>query len=196
MADLDRASIIHTDGAHVEPARDVHRWSIRVRPADRAALEKLVGVSLPAQPLRACDSQEAAALWLGPDEHLVLMPPDHAAAFRERGAQLDWASAPPCSLVEITDRNAGFVLTGAWVPWILSAGCPLDLTSSAFPPDSCTRTVFHRAEIVLWRRSTTAFRYHVECGRSYAPYLWRHLARSAAECTAEHGTRAAAWVRR
>ena len=51
----------------------------------------------------------------------------------------------------------------------LHAGCPLDLDIEAFPEGMCTRTIFGKAEIVLWRTGPVTFR--VECGRSFAPYV-------------------------
>jgi sarcosine oxidase subunit gamma len=38
-----------------------------------------------------------------------------------------------------------------------------------FPVDACTRTVFAKAEIVLWRTGLDAFR--VEVARSYCRYV-------------------------
>ncbi|MBV1705422.1 MAG: sarcosine oxidase subunit gamma, partial [Hyphomicrobiales bacterium] len=48
-------------------------------------------------------------------------------------------------------------------------GVALDLSADAFPVGACTRTVFEKAEIVLWR--TDPGRFHVEVWRSFAPYL-------------------------
>ena len=49
----------------------------------------------------------------------------------------------------------------------------LDLHPVAFPVGMCTRTVFGKAEIVLWR--TEAEAYHIEVARSFAPYVWACL---------------------
>ncbi|HKN29399.1 MAG TPA: sarcosine oxidase subunit gamma family protein [Roseiarcus sp.] len=54
---------------------------------------------------------------------------------------------------------------------------PLDLRTSAFPIGTATRTIFDKAEIVLWRRAETAFR--VEVWRSFAPYLVAALTEAA-----------------
>jgi len=37
----------------------------------------------------------------------------------------------------------------------------------------CTRTVFAKAEIVLWRTQPEQF--HLEVWRSFAPYVWELL---------------------
>ncbi|MDE2261370.1 MAG: sarcosine oxidase subunit gamma, partial [Gammaproteobacteria bacterium] len=48
-----------------------------------------------------------------------------------------------------------------------------------FPVDMCTRTVFAKAQIVLWRTGPETFR--VETGRSFAPYVTKILALAARE---------------
>jgi sarcosine oxidase subunit gamma len=51
----------------------------------------------------------------------------------------------------------------------LASGCPLDLTMRAFPVGACARTLYHKAEIVLWRTEGDAFQ--LEVWRSFAPYV-------------------------
>ena len=41
--------------------------------------------------------------------------------------------------------------------------------SAAFPVGMCTRTLFGKAEIVLWRTAPRPFR--IEVWRSFAPYV-------------------------
>jgi sarcosine oxidase subunit gamma len=53
----------------------------------------------------------------------------------------------------------------------------LDL--SAFPVGMCTRTVFAKADIVLWRTTETVF--HVEVWRSFAGYVTGLMSEIAAE---------------
>jgi ABC-type branched-subunit amino acid transport system ATPase component len=48
----------------------------------------------------------------------------------------------PASLVDVSDRYRGLVLHGAGAAEALNEGCPLDLADAAFPPSSCTRTLF------------------------------------------------------
>ena len=55
----------------------------------------------------------------------------------------------------------------------------LDLDPAAFPVGMATRTLFTKAEIVLWRQGADTF--HVEVWRSFAPYLHGLLAEAARE---------------
>jgi sarcosine oxidase subunit gamma len=176
------------DAALIEPAQALFRWSVRTRANDRAALAAILGIQLPAEPLRSLSSEAISSLWLGPDEWLVLSRPEDAAAFRERHSRA--SDGPPASIVDISQRNVGITLRGSRIPWILNAGCPLDLSNAAFPPGACTRTLYGKAEIVLWRRNDAQSRnpgdvWHIECWRSFAPYVNASLARAATECAAE-----------
>ena len=52
---------------------------------------------------------------------------------------------------------------------VLSAGCPLDLDLDEFQVGMCTRTLFGKAEVVIWRTATSSFR--LEVWRSFAAYV-------------------------
>lgn len=173
---------ISVSGAVLQDATDWCRWSVRTRAADRLAWESTYGLALPAERLHSVASATSASLWLGPDEWLVLIRPQNAVAFRDRCTWIDPAAAPASSIVEISRRNVGIALVGPSVPWILNSGCPLDLSNDAFPIGACTRTLFGKAEVVLWRREETVW--HLECWRSFAPYVWSYLAHAAADSAA------------
>ena len=66
-------------------------------------------------------------------------------------------------------RQVSLELRGAYAEWLLAAVCPLPLDVEVFPVDACTRTVFAKAEIVVWRTGLDAFR--VEVARSYCRYV-------------------------
>ena len=129
---------------------------------DPAALGAALGLTLPTAPCTARPG-ERAVLWLGPDEWLLL-----AAAARVPEL---WENASG-AIFDISDRQVGLMIEGERAADVLAAGCPLDL--AAFAVDACTRTVFGKAEIVLWRRDATSF--HVETARSFGPYVRQLLA--------------------
>ena len=117
----------------------------------------------------------AAALWLGPDEQILL---------GANGSDIAAALAPvlrdlPHSLVDISHRQTALEISGPHATTLLSTGCPLDLDPSAFPVGMCTRTVLAKAEIILWRTSETVF--HIEVWRSFAAYVSAFLAEAARE---------------
>ena len=73
------------------------------------------------------------------------------------------------SLVDVSHRQIGLIASGPAAARVLNAGCPLDLGLKAFPVGMATRTLFDKAEIVLWRRAAATF--HLEVWRSFAPWL-------------------------
>lgn len=109
---------------------------------------------------RATVSGERALLWLGPDEFLLIAP--------------EGTESPRLSgTVDISHRDVGIGVTGSRAPWVINAFCALDLHHCAFPIGMCTRTVFGKAEIMLWRTAADTFR--IEVARSFAPYVWTCL---------------------
>ena len=109
----------------------------------------------------------ARRLSLGPDEHWCSLPRAATTTFM---AELDSALAGlPHSLVDVSHRQVALELRGAYAEWLLAAVCPLPLDVEVFPVDACTRTVFAKAEIVVWRTGLDAFR--VEVARSYCRYV-------------------------
>jgi sarcosine oxidase subunit gamma len=118
-----------------------------------------------------------AALWLGPDEQLLLAPVADSATV---AAQLrETLAALPHSLVDVSHRQLALEVTGPTAQTVLNAGCPLDLHITAFPVGMCTRTILGKADIILWR--TDAATFHVEVWRSFADYVTRFLAEASVE---------------
>lgn len=156
------------------------RFVFRGAEAARDACSAAFGAELPTGLGAAGGAERRAALWLGPDEWLMIAEGADATAL---GAALDAAlGSIPHSLVDVSHRQTGIVVSGAVAARALSAGCPLDLHPSAFPVGMATRTIFDKAEIVLWRRGASAL--HVEVWRSFAPYLVAALSEAARGATA------------
>jgi sarcosine oxidase, subunit gamma len=150
-------------------ARHILRGSSEVRIAAGQAL----GLTLPAAACRAVSEGERAALWLGPDEWLLIAP-EHSSD----GAALRAALAQqPHSLVDVSHRQLAIELSGARATSLLAAGCPLDLDPGAFPAGMCTRTMLGKAEVVLWRTAPEVFR--IEVWRSFAAYVAAFLEEAA-----------------
>eukprot|EP01037_Dinobryon_pediforme_P030626 gene30626-34769_t len=127
--------------------------------------------------MRAYESTSGrAALWLGPDEWQLIGTTSDHQAIRDTVAR---TVIEPHSLVDISHRNTGLIVTGSKVEPVLNAGNPLDLTLAAFPVGMCTRTLIGKCDIVLWRKRTDTF--HIECFRSFLPYVHAFLEESARE---------------
>ncbi len=88
-------------------------------------------------------------------------------------------SSLPHALVDVSHRQSAIELRGRCAVAMLNTGCPLDLDLAAAPIGFCTRTVFAKAEIVLWRRDESCFQ--LQAWRSYLPYVTGLLALAAQE---------------
>jgi len=159
------------------------RWILHGGPAARTLAAPLWGVELPETACRAARAGSRAALWLGPEEYLLL---ELAPGERTEESQAAVAEAleqvlagTPHALVDVSHRQFALEVSGAHAATILNAGCPLDLDLTEFPVGMCTRTVFAKADIVLWRTRTDGF--HVEVWRSFAGYVSGLLAEIARE---------------
>ena len=128
---------------------------------NKNALGAAFGISLPTAPCTA-RAGEPAALWLGPDEWLLLAAERMFPGWEsEHGAIFD-----------VSDRQVALLVEGDRATEALAAACPLELATA--PIDFCTRTVFGKAEIVVWRRGAASW--HIETWRSFAPYVEALLA--------------------
>ena len=151
------------------------RHILRGSPAVMIAAGDALGLSLSMPACRASLHGTRAALWLGPDERLLLgeetSAPDTARRLDEALRHM------PHSLVDISHRQVALAIAGPHAADELAAGCPLDLDRGAFPVGMCTRTVLAKAEILLWRVAEDGF--HLEVWRSFAAYVSGLIAEAA-----------------
>ena len=153
------------------PAAPASRISLRA-PADSVGgLSQALGLQLPTRPKTSVSGNGRHALWLGPDEWLVI---------DENGAELVGVAASAGVLHSATDvshRNTAIVVSGPGAEATLAAGCPQDVSLSAFPVGACSRTLLGKAEVVILRLDDETFR--VEVWRSFSDYAFGLLAEGA-----------------
>jgi sarcosine oxidase subunit gamma len=163
----------HLDVASVSVtlADNATRVSLRAKDDAIGASSKALGLTLPVKPKTTASSGGRAALWLGPDEWLII---DNA----DSGVVADLAKVKVLhSAVDISHRNVGIIVAGKGAAAVVNGGCPQDLSLKAFPVGAASRTVLGKIEIVLWRTGENAFR--VECWRSFSSYAYAFLQESA-----------------
>ncbi|HEY1933443.1 MAG TPA: sarcosine oxidase subunit alpha family protein [Acetobacteraceae bacterium] len=166
------ASLVAADcpDAALTLLRPATRLSVRAGSAAAATLGAALGVLLGSVPGRVVTARDRAALWLGPDEWLVVTPAPETRLAAHAAAS---PGAVPGSVVDISQRHVAIELAGPRAAWCINAFNALDLDPHVFPIDACARTLFGRAEIVLWRTAAEVFR--IEVARSLAPYAWACL---------------------
>jgi len=153
-----------------------HRISLRAPDSSAAPLSKALGLTLPRKPKTSAVKGSRVALWLGPDEWLVI----------DDGANdpLDACAGVEAlhSAVGVSHRNVAISVTGPGAAATINAGCPQDLSLAAFPVGACSRTILGKSEVVLLRTGEDAFR--VECWRSFADYVFTFLTEAARDAAA------------
>ncbi len=118
-------------------------------------VELAAQVSVRGEPPVAPNTVVGDAIWLGPDEWLVL-----------GGREADYAELP--AAVDVSANRVCLELSGDEAAAVLARGCALDLHPSVFPPGRCAQTLVARAQVILWR-TEDAFRLLVR--PSFADYL-------------------------
>ena len=155
----------------LKPAAPASRISLRA-PADSVhGLSQAIGLQLPTRPKTSASANGRHALWLGPDEWLVI---------DENGVELVGVAASSGVLHSATDvshRNTAVIVSGPGAEATLAAGCPQDVSLSAFPVGACSRTLLGKAEVVILRLDDETFR--VEVWRSFSDYAFGLLAEGA-----------------
>ena len=161
---------------------ECRRWVLRGGEAALAAAGVAFGTPLPTRAggVSCVTATERAALWLGPDEIWLCTSLADGAAL-EAALQAGLAGHAH-SLVDISHRNVALELSGTHAAWLLNSLCPLELTLEAFPVHTVTRTLFSKAEIVLWRTGEHSFQ--LLLGRSFRGYVAGLLAEVSRELAA------------
>jgi len=161
------ASGVKLKSVSLTPSLAMARFVFRGGTDAQAVCSRCLGLDLPGVALQSTHKDDSVVLWQGPDEWLIMLP---EALRAERLRALETALVHlPHSLVDVSQRNVGFVLTGRDVETLLNTACPLDLCQVAFPVGMTSRTIFAKADITLWRQAADSF--HVEVWRSFAPYV-------------------------
>lgn len=163
-------------GVRLATLPPAHRVSLRAPASAVAALSKALGLVLPQKPKTSASNGSRTALWLGPDEWLVI--DDGANDPLEACAGVEALH----SAVGISHRNVAISVTGPGAENTISAGCPQDLSLAAFPVGAASRTILGKSEIVLLRTGDEAFR--VECWRSFSDYVFTFLTEAARDAAA------------
>ena len=148
----------------LESAGPAARVSLRATSRGASDYGKKIGLDLPKKPGQSESKAGLSALWIGPDEWLIIdekNPIEKLMPGRENAQT---------SVTDISHRNVAFLISGDGAVNTLSAAAPRDLSLAAFPVGCTSRTIFGKAEVVLLRTSKTSFR--LECWRSFAPYVW------------------------
>lgn len=143
---------------------------LRGSPADRdlvAAASASIGTPLPLAANTFTDGLGVRAMWLGPDEWMVVSRPKCAGEVEGelRGA----LQGRSFSVVDVSSGYTTLHVGGDKLHAVLSRGCPLDLAPAAFRPGSCAQSVYFKAPLIIAAQATGDFALTVR--RSFAEYF-------------------------
>ena len=140
-----------------------------------AAVKAVLGVDLPKTPRTSHSFGDIKALWLSPDQWLILSAREKAA---ELAAELTKALAGIHSLVvDVSDMRCIIRLEGEGAREVMMKSTSLDFTDGDFTPGYVRRVRF--AEIAALFNIVEENAIDVYVFRSYANYAWDFLLKAA-----------------
>lgn len=131
------------------------------------AVRAALGFDLPLAANTVAVLGDVSALWLGPDEWLIVGAPDSEGDLATR---LNTAlTGKHVSVVDVTANRTVLELSGPSTRAVLEKACGLDLRPREFKPGQCAQTNLARTVGILELRQGGAWRIYVR--NSFALYL-------------------------
>ncbi|MFM9588302.1 sarcosine oxidase subunit gamma [Streptomyces scabiei] len=154
---------------------------VRLDPKGAAAdaVGLALGLPLPLEPDTVVRAGELTALWLGPDEWLLVGPPGGARELENRIREA--AGEEHISVTDVSAQRTTVLVAGAGARDLLAHGCSLDLHPRAFGPGRCAQTTLGRTQVVLVAREEPSAGFWVLVRSSFAGYLADWLLDAATE---------------
>jgi sarcosine oxidase, subunit gamma len=130
------------------------------------AVREVAGVEVPGT-WHAAMEGERGAVWMAPDELLLLLPYAEAPSAVARLDEM--LSGQHHLALDVSDMRAVLRLTGPLAGEVLAKGVPCDLSDRAFPPGSARRTTTAGIAVALWRLDPETW--EIAAFRSHARHL-------------------------
>ena len=177
-----RAAAGAAETAGVTLGERAHRCQINLRglaisPAFTSAVRQATGIGLPTAANTVAVAGDLAALWLAPDEWLIVGPADPAAAGREAplaGALRAALSGQHAAVTDVSEARTIITVSGPRARDVLAKGTPIDLHPREFGPGRCVQTGLASANVIL-RQVDDRPGYEIHVLNSFADYLWSWL---------------------
>ncbi len=137
-----------------------------------------IGIPLP-EPLNSSQTKNFRALWLGPDEWLLISGAETAADLLSR--LTDALAGTHHQLVEVTDQLTTISLSGSKAREMLMKLTTLDMHPSRFRLGEVAGSNFGGATATLHMTADNPAGFDLFVRRSFADYLWCALAEAGRE---------------
>jgi sarcosine oxidase subunit gamma len=145
--------------------------SVRVDPDSDAArgIDVALGAPLPRQVGETSQHGAHTALWLGPDEWLVLSQADAEVLVEQLRAG---AGDGPSQIVDVSANRTLVELSGPGARGVLEKGCPADLHPRNFADGTAIVTSLARVPVLLWKVDADHFRVLPRASLAQYVALW------------------------
>jgi len=143
----------------------------RANPADGRVVDsvhKALGFVLPTDPNTAASAGGRSALWLGPDEWLIVGGEgEESLLTRVLHTALGETFG---SVVDVSANRTVIELSGPAARDVLAHGCLVDLHPRVFGPGRCAQTLLAKAQVII-HQVNDAPTFHLYVRTSFAWYL-------------------------
>ena len=153
----------------------------RTDPNDASIMQRLASsleFDLPVVPNTVTSRGDRRALWLGPDEWLVVGPEDQEKTLVQ--SLLDGLGGAFGSVIDVSANRTTLKVFGPKARDVLAQGIPLDLDPRSFGPRRCAQTLLAKAHVIVEARDEEAA-LHLYIRASFASYVADWLLDAAAE---------------
>lgn len=143
--------------------------NFRADPNDAVTVQRLastLGFALPVVPNTIGARDERRALWLGPDEWLVVGPDGQQEILAQ--ALRHGLNGTVGSIVDVSANRTMLEVGGQKARELLSHGVPIDLDARTLGPGRCAQTLLAKAQVVIERHHDELF--HLYIRSSFAHY--------------------------
>jgi len=148
----------------------VSQLNLRADPKDAVLMGRLATAllfPLPVAPNTTASRDDRRALWLAPDEWLVVGPDGQQEALEQ--ALRGGLNGTFGSIVDVSANRTLLEISGPRAEELLAHGVAIDLDARSFGPDRCAQTLLAKAQVTIERRDHSAF--HVFARTSFASYV-------------------------
>jgi sarcosine oxidase, subunit gamma len=169
-------------GPSVREVPFLSQVNLRADPNDASLMERIAtslgGLPLPAVPNSVTSRGDRRALWLGPDEWLLVGPEGQQGALHD-ALRVGLGSASG-SIVDVSANRTLVEIHGPSARELLAHGVPIDLDERALGPGHCAQTLLAKAQVIIeCRKVESAF--YVYIRSSLAGYVADWLLDAAAD---------------
>ncbi len=145
--------------------------NFRADPNDGDMMQRLastLGFLLPVVPNTVTSQGDRRALWLGPDEWLIVGPDGQQEGLEQ--ALRNRLNGTFGSIVDVSANRTVLEIGGPKARELLANGVPIDLDLHSFGHNRCAQTLLAKAQVIIERRDDEGA-FHVYVRASFANYV-------------------------